>query len=679
MTLPVSPNSISLSQVNIELGLTSNTAISLNNTAVRALFGRTSGTISMSDGWGKSSVVKLGTPTFTAATGGAGTVSFTWNAITSATSYDVTFNGTTTNQTSTTFARTSGVNAGSYALSVVAKATGFTSSDAGVSTTVNVTSPKLATPLYSVVAGGVNSVSFAWTAVSNATSYDVTFNGNTTNQTGLTFNIASGVAAGTYSLSVVAKAANYTNSDAATSGNIIVTNAKLSTPSFTAATGSVNQVSFTWSAVTNATSYDVTFNSVTTTQTSTTFTSVNTLTPGTYYLFVKAKAANYPDSDVGTSSAVATAAVPAPSAPTFSFSNVSSSGFRITLSATNALNYYLYTYPDYLSIGNNTTGVFDISGKSPSTTYQYVAFTQSSDGTTSSWSSVASQATSAAAIVPSTPTYNISLLTANNYRITLSSTNANYYYLYETTGGGFEYIGYTPDGIFNISGKAPSTTQTYQAYATNGTNSGNVNFSVTTSAAPVLPGTVTLTTSNITSTTARITATTNSGSAPTNFHLFRNINGTNTFIRSAVNGIFDLYDMTPGTTYGPYRSYAENAVGISAYWSNDVYVTNTAAATFTPVSTVGNVATAGGSWSYSWTAPTSGLRTFKSENPSTSVDTVMEIYKNGFLEVSNDDSSGNAVNLGSYIQYTVVAGQMYEIRVHLYGATSTGTFNFTIT
>jgi hypothetical protein len=363
MTLPVSPNSISLSQVNIELGFASNTAISMNDTAVRALFGRTSGTISMSDGWGKSSVVKLGTPTFTAATGGAGTVSFTWNAITSATSYDVTFNGTTTNQTSTTFARTSGVNAGSYALSVVAKATGFTSSDAGVSTTVNVTSPKLATPLYSVVAGGVNSVSFAWTAVSNATSYDVTFNGNTTTQTGLTFNIASGVAAGTYSLSVVAKAANYTNSDAATSGNIIVTNAKLSTPSFTAATGSVNQVSFTWSAVTNATSYDVTFNSVTTTQTSTTFTSVNTLTPGTYYLFVKAKAANYPDSDVGTSSAVATA-TNVLGTLNVSVSGINSGSATVSLTYTGTYSigtYYIDLFP---SLSNTGTPLASYSGAS---------------------------------------------------------------------------------------------------------------------------------------------------------------------------------------------------------------------------------------------------------------------------------------------------------------------------
>lgn len=54
MTLPISPNSISLDQVNTELVITSGTRIALNDTPVRTLFVKPTGTISLSDGYGKS-------------------------------------------------------------------------------------------------------------------------------------------------------------------------------------------------------------------------------------------------------------------------------------------------------------------------------------------------------------------------------------------------------------------------------------------------------------------------------------------------------------------------------------------------------------------------------------------------------------------------------------------------
>lgn len=53
MTLPAS-GAISMSQVNTELGVATTTTSSLNDSAVRTLFGKASGTISMSDGYGKA-------------------------------------------------------------------------------------------------------------------------------------------------------------------------------------------------------------------------------------------------------------------------------------------------------------------------------------------------------------------------------------------------------------------------------------------------------------------------------------------------------------------------------------------------------------------------------------------------------------------------------------------------
>lgn len=53
MTLPAS-GQISLSQVNTELGYSSTASITMNDSAVRTLFGVASGAISMSNGWGKA-------------------------------------------------------------------------------------------------------------------------------------------------------------------------------------------------------------------------------------------------------------------------------------------------------------------------------------------------------------------------------------------------------------------------------------------------------------------------------------------------------------------------------------------------------------------------------------------------------------------------------------------------
>ena len=62
MTLPAS-GAISFSAVNIELGLSSTAQISLNDAAVRTLFGDASGAVAMSDAYGKSNTSVPGAPT----------------------------------------------------------------------------------------------------------------------------------------------------------------------------------------------------------------------------------------------------------------------------------------------------------------------------------------------------------------------------------------------------------------------------------------------------------------------------------------------------------------------------------------------------------------------------------------------------------------------------------------
>jgi hypothetical protein len=346
--------------------------------------------------------------------------------------------------------------------------------------------------------------------------------------------------------------------------------------------------------------------------------------------------------------------------PTAVVSNQTTTSVKITLSANNALQYFLYdSNKNYLD--TNFTGVFNRTNLQPGTPYTFYAVSYNAGG-----SSALSGPISATTATPTlaTPAFTSAVGGVNQVSFTWTSVaNAT---SYDVT-----FNGVTTNQTSTSFTKSSVSAGYYQcavsAKASGYNNSSTTVSAVVTVTAPVLPGTVTLTTSNITSTTARITATTNSGSAPTNFHLFRNINGTNTFIRSAVNGIFDLYDMTPGATYGPYRSYAENAVGISAYWSNDVYVTNTAV--FTPVSTTASGITNTNWYTYSYTAPVTRTYTFTA----TGFDT--QISFDGFTTFTDTDSQpGN----GEQVTKAMTAGQSVTVSVRAFGGVS-GNLTFSIT
>lgn len=221
MTLPLSPNSISMGQVNTELGLASSAQISLNDSAVRALFQINSGTISLSDGWGKSATAALNSPSVSAI-GLDLAVRFT---ITNPNGVAViayhTYGSTNINpNSSATIDRATSTYGETKSISVYLKAVGKT--DSATVTTSGTSYSRLSSVSFTSSIGGTGTFTFVWGAVTNATNYNVTFNGVTTNQTGTAFSKSS-VSPGSYSISVVAKGSGYSDSPAATSPSVTVT------------------------------------------------------------------------------------------------------------------------------------------------------------------------------------------------------------------------------------------------------------------------------------------------------------------------------------------------------------------------------------------------------------------------------------------------------------------------
>lgn len=254
----------------------------------------------------------LGTPSFTASTGGDKSVTFTWGAVTSATSYDVSFNGgAATNQSGVTYTASSlSVNT-TYTISVVAKATNYTNSTAGTSSATTYT--QLATPTGLTATGGDQSIAFSWTAVTNAAGYNysIYLGGSLSSsgtQTGTSISTLNTNPSTSGYIVVSAYATGYTTSATATSSTA-TTYAKLGNTTISANSGL--GLFFSWTAVTNATSYDyIIYKGASTVYSSGNVLSTSTLAasssgwpPGTTgYLTITAKASGYTSSSLVTSS-----------------------------------------------------------------------------------------------------------------------------------------------------------------------------------------------------------------------------------------------------------------------------------------------------------------------------------------------------------------------------------------
>ena len=228
---------------------------------------------------------------------GQTTISLTWDAVPNATSYNVYSNG---NVVVSGFAQTTYIVKNltpgiqyCYEVKAVNEAGESEASESACATTesepVTPTVPAAPTNLVAT-ATGQTTISLTWTAVPNATSYNVYSNGNlvVSDLTATTYTVE-GLTAGTeycYNVTAVNEAGESAHSTSACATTLAVPTAPAAPTNLVATATGQTTISLTWNAVQNATSYNV-YNGETVVVSGLTVTSytVEGLTAGTEYCY----------------------------------------------------------------------------------------------------------------------------------------------------------------------------------------------------------------------------------------------------------------------------------------------------------------------------------------------------------------------------------------------------------
>ena len=152
---------------------------------------------------------KLATPTNLRASYAVNSTTVTWNAVSGATSYQVSRNGTPVATVSTNRYQDNSAGAGQgYTYTIVAKASGRWDSEGASITTNN--QQQLANVTNLSVSQSVSSATLTWTAAPNATSYDVYRDGvKLGTVSGISFTDATTTPGSTYRYTVYSKASGY--------------------------------------------------------------------------------------------------------------------------------------------------------------------------------------------------------------------------------------------------------------------------------------------------------------------------------------------------------------------------------------------------------------------------------------------------------------------------------------
>ena len=217
-----------------------------------------------------------------------------WSAVDGATGYTLSLNnGTEFTQTGTSWTSPTGLSVGDHTLRV--KATGPANYEPGLYASATITVQQvLSTPSPSVAATTTDRTpTWNWGAISNASKYQYILNGGSAvDTTSTSFTPSSNLNLGNNTLKVRAVGSgNYLTSSYSATATVKV-QAKLGTPTIGSVTSPTTDRTPTWSwgAVSNASSYQISLNggSAQSTGTSTSFTPSSNLTLGTHKLKVRA-------------------------------------------------------------------------------------------------------------------------------------------------------------------------------------------------------------------------------------------------------------------------------------------------------------------------------------------------------------------------------------------------------
>lgn len=360
-------------------------------------------------------------PTNLTAVGGAGQLTLTWSAVSNAASYTI-YYATTSGVTpangikvanATSPAVLSGLaDATTYYCVVTAvNSAGESVASTQATATTNVAAPVIpAAPGGLIATGGTRQVSLSWSAVSNATSYNVyyaTSNGvtkvNGTKVSNATSPLVLNGLADATSYYCIVTAVNSAGESAASVQAAATTlpstppPALPATPSNLVAAGGTNQITLSWSAASNATSYNLYWSAASgvTTATGTKVSGVTSpyvktgLAAGTTYYFVVTAVNSVGESSASAQASATTSAPPptVPAAPTGVTATGGANQVSLAWSAVSgATSYNLYwsTASGVTKVNGtkltNVTSPYLHSGLAAGTSYYYIVTAVNSTG-----------------------------------------------------------------------------------------------------------------------------------------------------------------------------------------------------------------------------------------------------------------------------------------------------------